>query len=56
MNRFMHGSKKQHLKAVRQILKYIKENSGYDLLYKIGEVSKLMEYYDINYTGDHDIY
>ena len=50
----MQGSKKPHLDATRQILRYVKGTIDYDLLYKRKEDCKLARYHDVDYVGYHD--
>ena len=54
MSRYIQNSKKPHLEAIRQILRYVKSTLNHGIMYKRGGKCKLVGYCDANYAGDHD--
>ena len=54
MSRYMQSLKNPHLDTAQRILRYVKGTINYGLLYKRSEDWKLVRYYDVDYTGDHD--
>ncbi|XP_040933766.1 secreted RxLR effector protein 161-like [Gossypium hirsutum] len=54
MSRYMQNPTKQHLEAVRRVLKYVNGTLDYGFLYKKFEVCELVGYCHADYAGDHD--
>ena len=54
ISQYMQSSKKPHLDAAQQTLRYVKGTINYDPSYKRSEDYKLARYRDADYAGDHD--
>ncbi|KAJ9560132.1 hypothetical protein OSB04_005292 [Centaurea solstitialis] len=54
VSRYMESPRESHLKAVKQILRYIKGTINYGLVYQKGGDGKIIGYSDSNHNGDRD--
>ncbi|KAI5654806.1 hypothetical protein M9H77_31993 [Catharanthus roseus] len=54
VSQFMHKPKKHHLEAAKRILRYVKGTLDYGVLYKKIDEVKVIEYCDVDNTGNYD--
>ncbi|KAJ9551322.1 LOW QUALITY PROTEIN: hypothetical protein OSB04_015367 [Centaurea solstitialis] len=54
VSRYMESPRESHLKAVKQILRYIKGTINYGLVYQKGGDQKIVGYSDSSHNGDRD--